>query len=80
MQAPVRPLRVVVEELNQDYSRLRSWQAVGDLHGVTKILAWRIALHGHEPKRNDIRRRLGLAMLVEEPQLRDGSGRYVSRR
>lgn len=41
-----------------------SWREVGKLYGITGILAWRIAVDGHEPTRPDIRHRLGLPAMV----------------
>lgn len=70
-----------LEELVQDilelYSKYNNWQAVGDHYDVPKIVVWRIANDSYEPKKNEIRSRLGLSEIIEVHQKRDKKGRFI---
>ena len=57
----------VSAKLNQDYSELMSWNWVARENHISKAMAWRIALKGYEPKKNLIRIRLNLPVLVPAP-------------
>ena len=59
------------------YEELGTWEGVGKHFGLPKIILWRIANDGYEPKKNKTRRRLGLSVIVEQRQSRDTSGRYA---
>ena len=60
------------------HSKLESWQAVADKFGVPKIIVWRIANDGYEPKKNSVRRALGLSEITIVKQKRNAKGRYES--
>ena len=59
------------------HSKLKTWQKVGDIFGVPKIIVWRIAKDDYEPKKNEVRRALGLSEIIEIKQRRNAKGQYV---
>lgn len=67
----------LIDELISLHEKLRSWQAVGDHFGVSKITAWRIVHDGYEPRDNAIRRKLGLPETITHSQHRDAQGRFM---
>src|SRR4030067_1429902 len=60
-------IKQVSEKLREDYSELKSWNWVARMNGISKGMAWRIARKGYEPKKNLIRIRLNLPVLVPAP-------------
>ena len=52
------------ERLRSLYSELRSWQAVADKFGVSKAMAYRVAVEGYEPKDPALRTLLELPPIV----------------
>lgn len=50
-----------------DYARLQDWQKVGGKKGVSGGMAYRVAVHGYEPRANRIRASLGLPALEPAP-------------
>ena len=50
--------------MRAEYQELKSWERVAGRHGITKPLAWRIALKRYEPKRFEIRKTLGLPLVA----------------
>ena len=57
-------LEQLSSDLEERHKTLASWPAVAREYGVSPILGWRIVHEGYEPKRADIRARLGLSPLV----------------
>ncbi len=64
--------------LRKSYSEKRNWQAVADEFGVPRIIVWRIAKDEYEPKKNSVRRILGLSEITEIRQKRNAKGQYES--
>lgn len=57
-------------ELKRSYRRLKKhggWRAVGDVHGITGGMAYKIAVYGQEPKDPHIRLVLGLPAMAPAP-------------
>ena len=46
------------------YSDLHTWQKVGDKYGISRGMAYRIAVNKYEPKTPEIRKKLGLPVAV----------------
>ena len=65
----MKTLAHVRAEIKQLYKELHSWRKVGERlpESVSYSMAFRIAEHGYEPKRADIRQALGLPAIVELP-------------
>lgn len=64
--------------LRKSYSEKSNWQAVADEFGVPKIIVWRIAKDEYEPKKNSVRRALGLSEITIVKQRRNAKGQYES--
>lgn len=67
----------VQKRLINDYAHLRTWRGVGSLYDVSSGLAYRVAIHGYEPKLASLRKKLGLSVftkveLVSETEVPDG--------
>ena len=62
------------------YESLGTWQRVGDHYGVSRTVAWRIAIEGYEPKKPEIRRKLGLPVIEMIPQVRNNKTGQFSKR
>lgn len=61
----------LVIEIKKAKQNGATWRDVGRTFGITGGLAHRIANEGHEPKEPDIRRRLGLPVLLPAPACPD---------
>lgn len=72
-----KSLQELVEIIKNLKEELRTWGAVGDHFGVHRIVVWRIANDGYEPKRNSIRRLLGLPEIIQVEQYRNSKGRFI---
>lgn len=57
----------VRRKIQKAYQKRHNWQKVGDEFGITKGMAYQIAVYGHEPKDPHIRLRLKLPALVPAP-------------
>ncbi len=57
----------VQTRLLADYARLGTWQAVGRKYGVSRGMAYRVAVQGYEPKRRHIRFALSFPTLHPAP-------------
>lgn len=70
--------KTIRDALLVDYARLGSWQRVGDLYGIHKATAFRIAKRGYFPKDPDIVARLsGLRSgIVVQRVVRGADGRF----
>lgn len=55
-------LAVLRHRLRADYQRIRNWRLVAEAYGVSKGLAYRIAVEGYEPKSAALRRKLHLPL------------------
>jgi hypothetical protein len=51
-------------DLQALYERLGTWRAVAASLGVSAGMAYRVAVHGYEPKDPRIRQRLGLPLMA----------------
>lgn len=58
----------VAQTLLNEHALYGSWGAVAKRRKVSKIMAWRVALEGYEPKNLVIRRRLGFPVPIEPRQ------------
>jgi hypothetical protein len=54
-------------ELRAKYAELGNWRLVAKEYGITKPMAYRIAVRGYEPKDAHIRAALGLPVLIQTP-------------
>lgn len=61
----------LVEQIKTASQNGATWRDVGSMFGITAGLAHRIANERHEPKEPDIRRRLGLPVLLPAPACPD---------
>ena len=50
-----------------DYALLLTWRAVGAKYGVSAGAVYRLAMQGKEPRKMEIRARLGLPALAPAP-------------
>ncbi|HMN14654.1 MAG TPA: hypothetical protein PKD55_20230 [Bellilinea sp.] len=62
-----RTLPETIEMLKDDYSYLKSWEAVAQQYGVTKPVVYRMVCRGYEPKDPHIRLKLGMPVYVPAP-------------
>ena len=60
-----------------EYQRLGTWIAVGKFYGVHRAVVWRIVNQDYVPKRNDLRRKLGLPEILQQSARRDPKGRFA---
>jgi len=68
-------------EVQKMYDELGTWQAVGEALGVNKAVAYRYATEPTwEPKRPDLRGKLGLPRIEKIEHLRLDDGTFGSKR
>ena len=60
-------IQEIAAKLRDDYRELRSWNWVARENGISKGMAFRIALRDYEPKDSRIRHRLGLPVYRPAP-------------
>lgn len=81
MLVPEMPeISEIARRMKKEYDSVKSWQKVADAWGVTKPMAYRIALKGYEPKKIIIRHHLGLPALAPAPVCPIHGVVHVSRR
>lgn len=70
-------LVTLANRLSDLYDELGTWERVGEHFGVPKIVVWRIVNDSYEPKKNKIRRLLGLSEIIEYKVRRNSKGRFA---
>lgn len=60
-------LECIRDDIAQAYKRIKNWRGVGEEFGISTAMAWQIVVNNHEPKRKDIRDRLGLQIMKPAP-------------
>ncbi len=70
----------VSHELRKAYKELGGWRLVGERHGISGGMAFRVAMQGYEPKEARIRVRLGLPARVEVSACPQCGGVHVKSR
>ena len=70
-------LVTLANKIGDLYSELGTWERVGEHYGVPKIVVWRIVNDNYEPKKNEIRRLLGLSEIIEYKIRRNSKGRFA---
>lgn len=70
-------LVTLANRLDNLYNELGTWERVGEHFGVPKIVVWRIVNDNYEPKKNKIRRLLGLSEIIEYKIRRNSKGRFA---
>ena len=66
----------VREALRLKVDKADSYTAVAKIMGVNRTTLWRFLNDGYEPKRNDIRRKLGLPERIVMERYRGERGRF----
>lgn len=56
---------------------LGTWAEVGRHYDVSRVVVWRIANEGYEPKAEEIRSKLGLTERIVQEVKRDKFGRFT---
>jgi len=60
-------IECIRNEIEQTYGRIKNWRGTADYFGISTGMAWQIVVNNHEPKRKDIRKRLGLQVMKPAP-------------
>jgi len=68
----------IQKRLRAELANGETYASLGRKYGVNRGLIWQIVNRDHEPKDSEIRRRLGLAQIVEIRLRRDARGRFAS--
>jgi len=71
----VRDLSALIEHLENERLE-KSWTALAKEYGLYPAILWRIVNEEYEPKRSDIRRKLGLPQVIQVPIQRGKNGRF----
>ena len=65
-------------EILEMHDALKSWKLVGKALGINGAVAWRYANEAdYEPKRDDLRKALGLPDVTYIRQVRNEEGRFT---
>lgn len=72
-----KTLEMLRNEIKNHKELLGTWQAVGDVYNVHRIVVWRIVNDDYEPRKNFLRRKLGLSQIIEKELVRDAKGRFT---
>ena len=70
-------LVILANKLIALHGELGTWEKVGKHYRLPKIVLWRIAHDGYDPKNNKTRRILGLSEIIEQKIRRDTKGRFT---
>jgi uncharacterized protein (UPF0264 family) len=71
----VRDLSALIEHLENERLE-KSWTALAKEYGLYPAIMWRIVNEEYEPKRPDIRKKLGLPQVIRVPIQRGKNGRF----
>ena len=70
----------MASRLLSDYAGLMTWEKVGTKYGVSGGMAFRVAVHGYEPRKPETRRKLGLPIYMPAPVCPKCGGVHVTKR
>lgn len=74
---------MVLEEVKDEIRKMqraeKSYREIGERYGVNKGVIWMVLNRNYEPKRRDIRRKLGLEDITVDfiKQVRGPNGKFV---
>jgi len=71
----VRDLSALIEHLENERLE-KSWTALAKEYGLYPAILWRIVNESYEPRRADIRKKLGLPQVIRVPIQRGKNGRF----
>jgi hypothetical protein len=73
-----KSLTTLKQEISASREEEKTWRDIASSYSVNVAIIWRIVNEGYEPKNNEIRKRLGLPLVVT--QYKDPvTGRYVNK-
>ena len=70
-----RDLPALIGHLQNERAK-KTWTALAKEYGLYPAILWRIVNEEYEPKRSDIRRKLGLPQVIQIPIQRGKNGRF----
>ena len=62
-----RPIQSIRAELKKAKLTLKTWRSVAKKFDISAGMAYRIAVYGYEPMRQDIRNKLGMSCMALAP-------------
>lgn len=54
-----------------------NWAFLARKYGVDRVVMWRLVNNDYEPRKRDIRRKLGLQEVIHQSIVRDAAGRFT---